>query len=292
MWFADGFWGTHWAEDGSAELQVIPEDPDRGGDTLTPGDTCLRYRTDAYGHDFGYHQLAIWQKTFAPNIAKRLAHDAEGAVLTPLDVYSMMEMCGFEVLARGYSSWCNVFSHAEWLEFEYARDVLHFYRAGPGNEFAPTMGWLYLNATAELLVNNSARDVYFSFVHDGDIVPVLAALQIIDEKNIQQDLPLDKVKQDRIWRTSDVVPMGGRLIIERIACGEKDHGETRRYVRILINDGLMKMAGIPASDEVKYAVEVDDFWDFVDSRLEYYGDFKDVCGLRASAPDRITFLHQ
>ena len=292
MWFADGFWGVHWADDGSAELQVISEEPSRGGDTLTPGDTCLKYRTDAYGHDWGYHQLALWQNVFAPNISKRLARDAEGAVLSPLDIYGMMEMCGFEVLARGYSSWCNVFSHTEWLQFEYARDLLHFYRAGPGNEFAPTMGWLYLNATAELLVKNDANDVYFSFVHDGDIVPVLAALQIMDEKNIQQELPTDRMKNDRRWRTSDVVPMGGRLLFERIACSGKNEKDVRRYVRISANDGVLRMKGMLPSEEVENAVDIEDFWDFVASRLEYYGEFRDICGLRADVPDRITFLHQ
>lgn len=294
QYFADGFFGTQWATDGSAELQVIPETAERGADTLTPGDTCHRYRTDAYGHDYGYHQLEIWQKTFAPAIAERLSGDAVGVSLDPLDIYSMMELCGFEVLARGYSSWCNVFTHKEWLQFEYARDLLHFYRAGPGNQYAPAMGWLWLNATTEQLSNNTSKDVYFSFVHDGDIVPMLAALQILDEKTIIQDLPTGHVKEDRRWRTSDVVPMGGRVMFERVACGgSKGNKRRRKYVRIFINDGLMKMAGLPTSYELPHGVRVEDFQAFVDSRLELYGDFKSVCDLAGQdVPGRITFLHQ
>jgi hypothetical protein len=42
----------------------------------------------------------------------------------------MQEMCGFEIMVRGMSKWCDVFTQAEWLGFEYARDVLHYYRAG------------------------------------------------------------------------------------------------------------------------------------------------------------------
>lgn len=42
----------------------------------------------------------------------------------------MQEMCGFEITVRGKSKWCDVFTHEEWLEFEYARDVIHYYRAG------------------------------------------------------------------------------------------------------------------------------------------------------------------
>ncbi|RMZ79020.1 hypothetical protein DV737_g3652, partial [Chaetothyriales sp. CBS 132003] len=291
-WFAEGFWGPHWEDDGSAELHIIPEDAERGGDTLTPGTTCHRYRTEAYGHDYGYRQMDIWQKTFGQDIAQRLAPDAEGVILTAPDVYSMMEMCGFELLARGYSSWCSIFSHSDWLRFEYARDLLHFYRAGPGSEFAGALGWLYLNATAELLVTNNATHLYLSFVHDGDIVPVLAALQVLDEKTIQQHLPTDTIKSERTWRTSDVVPMGGRLVLERIACSGEDQAETRHYVRISINDGIVKVAGIPPAKEVDHTVDVADFWDFVASRLGYFGEFREVCGLRADAPDRISFLHQ
>ena len=290
MYFAEGFFGPDWATDGSAQLEIISEDAKRGGDTLTPGDTCLKYRTDVLGHDFGYLMLGQWQNVYTAPISERLRKDAWGMTLTPLDVYGMMEMCGFEILARGYSSWCNIFTRQEWLEFEYARDLLHFYRAGPGNQYGPAMGWLYLNATADLLMKPKANHVYFSFVHDGDLVPLLAALQLLDERTVVQDLPTDRIKEDRHWVTSDVVPMGGRVVFERVACWED--GVSKRYVRVFINDGLMRFPGIPASPKVKHAIPVEDFWVFVASRPEIFGNFKTVCDLREGSPERITFLHQ
>ena len=288
--FAEGFFGPHWQDNGSAQLEVISEDPSRGGNTLTPGDTCVKYRSDDQGHDLGYLMLDRWQKVFAAPIAQRLASDAGGVYLRPLDIYGMMEMCGFEILARGQSPWCDVFTHQEWLEFEYGRDLLHFYRAGPGNDYGPAMGWLYLNATADLLVQEEVQDVYFSFVHDGDLVPMLAALQLLNEKSIVQELPTDYIKVDRHWVTSDVVPMGGRVVFERVGCSEE--GGTKRYIRIFINDGLMKLPGLPASSQVKHGVPVEDFWIFVASRRELFGDFRHVCELSEGAPDRITFLRQ
>lgn len=290
IYFGEGFFGPGWLDDGPGVLEIIPEDPDRGGDTLTPGDTCIRYRSDLLGHDFGYFMLDKWQQNFTVPISKRLADHAVGVSLSPLDVYGMMEMCGFEVLARGNSPWCNVFTHKEWLEFEYGRDLLHFYRAGPGNQYGPAMGWLFLNATADLLVNEAAQDVYFSFAHDGDLVPMLAALQILDEKTVVQELPTDRVKENRQWVTSDVVPMGGRVVFERVACWEQ--GERRRYLRLFINDGLMRLPGLPTSSIIKHGVPVEDFWAFVVSRLGLFGEFRDVCGLSARDVDRITFLHQ
>lgn len=290
--FADGFFGPKWASQNAAELEIIPETEDRAGDTLTPGDTCWRYIRDTVkGHDAGYTMLAQWQSKFTKPIAERLAKYASGLEFSMYDVYSMMEMCGFEILARGASPWCEVFSHQEWLDFEYARDLLHFYRAGPGNIYAGAMGWLWLNATRGLLLNESSEDAYFSFVHDGDIVPVLATLQLLDEPLVEQELPTDHVKTNRHWRTSDVVPMGGRLVLERIVCETIDDRKIR-FVRLILNDGFVRPPGLPPAEEIEHAVELDYFQDFIGSRREVFGDFRSVCSLTEDAPDRLTFLHQ
>ncbi|EXJ80309.1 hypothetical protein A1O1_08451 [Capronia coronata CBS 617.96] len=293
-YFADGFFGSDWSTNGSAELEVIPEDRDRGADTLTPGDTCHRYVEDGtYGHDYGYRKLEEWQTVFTEPIARRLAQHAQGLDLSHLDIYSMMEMCGFEVLARGSSSWCNVFTHEEWSHFAYARDLLHFYRAGPGNSYAGAMGWLWLDATQNLMSNESSKDVYFSFVHDGDIVPVMATLQILNEHRVIQELPTNQMKRDRRWKTSDIVPMGGRLIFERIACGEASLTSRQDYfVRLFINDGLTRFPGLPHVDKITHAVRLADFQRFIASRKDLFGDFRQVCNLSEDAPDKITFLHQ
>ncbi|ETI23289.1 hypothetical protein G647_05089 [Cladophialophora carrionii CBS 160.54] len=295
--FADGFFGSEWKTDGSAVLEVIPETVDRGANTLTPGDTCHKYVTDSReGHDKGYIKLAEWQATFSKPISERLAKDAVGVPLSPLDIYGMMEMCGFETLARGSSPWCDVFSRQEWLEFEYARDLLHYYRAGPGNGFGALMGWLWLNATQSLMSDHSAKDVYFSFVHDGDIIPVLATLGIFSELPGLEELPTDRVMHERKWRTSDVVPMGGRLVFERITCdSEAEAHEKRHAVRLFINDALIDLTSIPhavRSTDIEGAISMDSFQTFLSVRGAALGDFHQICGLTENAPNRIEFLHQ
>lgn len=73
-------------------------------------------------------------------------------------------MCGFETTVRGYSPWCQVFDHSEWNSFEYARDVIHFYRAGPGTKYsAAAMGSLFLNATGKLLLEEPPKAGPFFF---------------------------------------------------------------------------------------------------------------------------------
>ena len=129
-YFGLGFFGLD--SDGTASsLKVIPETDDLGADTLTPGDTCLKYRDDLkQGHDLGAAMLAKFRATYLGGISERLARDNPEMVFDDGEIYSMQEMCGFETIVTGASPWCAVFTHADWENFEYARDVIHFYRAG------------------------------------------------------------------------------------------------------------------------------------------------------------------
>lgn len=160
--FSTGFFGLD--SSSSAKLHVIPETSDLGADTLTPGDTCLNYRLDFHrGHDNGARQLVNFRSTYLPSVSSRLHKQNPGITFSDAEIYSMQELCGFETLVRGKSQWCEAFSHEEWLNFEYARDVIHYYRSGPGNPFGPVMGWLWLNATAELLETGpNAGKLFFS----------------------------------------------------------------------------------------------------------------------------------
>lgn len=166
-YFAAGLFGLDWGDSGRAALEIIPETLDRRADTLTPGDTCLRYLEDTItGHDMGVNMLGVFQEAYIPPIAKRLIEDQDNRELgyfSNLEVYSMQEMCGFETIARGSSPWCDVFTRADWENFEYARDLIHYYRAGPGNPYAGAMGWLWLNATSSLLRSGpDAGTMFFS----------------------------------------------------------------------------------------------------------------------------------
>jgi acid phosphatase len=166
-YFAAGFFGLNWKD--TAELHVIPETSNLGGDTLTPGDTCLAFRGDMkYGHDQGASKLVEFSNTYLPAIAKRLesyisvSGESTEFRFTNDEIYALQEMCGFETTIRGLSPWCDVFTHDEWASFEYARDVIHFYRAGPGTKYSAAMGSLWLNATARLLVEDGSGSFFIS----------------------------------------------------------------------------------------------------------------------------------
>ncbi|KAI9787880.1 MAG: acid phosphatase pho5 [Peltula sp. TS41687] len=299
-YFSAGFFGLDWNQQSqtaaAAELHVIPETDDLGADTLTPGDTCLRYRDDLeYGHDYGAAMLVKFRATYLGGIADRLQKQNPHVRFTHQEIYSMQEMCGFETLVRGKSQWCHVFTRLDWMNFEYARDVIHLYRAGPGNRYGPAMGWLWLNATANLLATGpSAGPLFFSFVHDGDIIPMIAALQLFPSSH---DLPVTHVDRNRTWRTSQLTPMGGRVIFERLSCRStstshrhQDKQDNNIYVRINVNDGIVALPGCDGGPGK--SCPLGDFANLVRKRGEEVGDFRQVCGLGPDAADRITFLHQ
>ncbi|TGZ82846.1 phosphoglycerate mutase-like protein [Ascodesmis nigricans] len=281
-YFSTGFFGLN-----SKHAKVIPvsEAADLGGNTLTPGETCLNNNLDIIkGHDNGYTQLYKFQSSYLPTISQRLLLENPTLEFTPSEIYSMQELCGFETLVRGSSPWCSVFTPAEWDSFEYARDVIHYYRSGPGNPYSRAMGWLWLNATTNLLVEGPMRagPMYFSFVHDGDIVPLLSALGLFNDAH---DLPVTHVEARRKWKTSQVTPMGGRIILERMTCGDDE-----QYVRINVNDGIVALDGCDSGPGKSCPLER--FKEYVEKSGKEAGDFREVCGLGKDAEEGIRFLRQ
>ncbi|KAL6710649.1 hypothetical protein ACN47E_007706 [Coniothyrium glycines] len=286
--FASGFFGIDYDQNTLAALQVISEGPEVGANTLTPGRTCLASKKDhVQGRRKGYDVMGLYRATYLRAIRGRLLEQT-GMQFSDQEVYAMQEMCGFETTVRGRSDWCNVFTQEDFLSFEYARDLLHYYRAGPGQKYAASMGWLWLNATTNLMLEGAAAGpLFFSFVHDGDIAPMMTALNIINDK---EHLPITHIAHDRKWRKSQVAPMGGRIIFELLSCRASSDAEPEKFVRININDGI---TAIPdCKDGPGESCPLAAFAARTKKRGQEVGDFRELCGLNDDAADRITFLHQ
>jgi acid phosphatase len=161
--FAAGFFGLDYDTTDTARLEVISEHSSQAANTLTPGRTCLANKRDQKeGQPKGYRLIGEYRAIYMPPIRERLLEQT-GMDFSDHEIYAMQEMCGFETTVRGRSDWCNVFTRDEFLSFEYARDILHYYRAGPGQKYAASMGWLWLNATTNLLLEGpEAGPLFFS----------------------------------------------------------------------------------------------------------------------------------
>jgi hypothetical protein len=286
--FALGFFGIDYHDHNTADLEVIPEDSWREANTLTPGRTCLNNKRDPVeGQKKGYDLMGEYRATYLGPIRERL-FEYTGMNFTNQDVWAMQEMCGFETTVRGHSDWCDVFTQKEFLAFEYARDVLHYYRAGPGQKYAASMGWLWLNATTNLLLEGAkAGPLFFSFVHDGDIAPMMTALDVINDA---EHLPVTHIAYGRKWRKSQVSPMGGRVIFELLSCHVKDTPGPERFVRLNINDGITALPDCNSGPG--RSCPLGQFAARTKKRGTEVGDFRELCGLGGDAKHRIEFLHQ
>lgn len=128
---------------------------------------------------------------------------------------------------------------------------------------------------------------------------MLAALDVFQTNH----LPTTHVPHSRKWKTSQIVPMGGRVIFERLSCQSpnlRTHNhlsemedtikQRSQYVRININDGIVALPN--CSSGPGSSCPLTEFLEIVQRRGKEIGDFRDICGLDPDAPARISFLHQ
>lgn len=142
-----------------------------------------------------------------------------------------------------------------------------------------------------------------SSVHDGDIFPMFAALELFPQK---PELPVTHILHNRTWRTSDTVPMGANIIFERIACLAPENcwssspmypnhvycepANEEHFIRIKVNEGVVALPG--CNSGIGQTCPLQDFLDRVTRRGEELDSFADLCGLSDDRPKRIEFLHQ
>lgn len=290
---AKGMFGACWED--FISLAVIEKKHENGANTLKPSTTCINYRQDhQYGHSLGLRKLEEFQKVYAKPISKKLSklvkdEASNSYQLTPEEIFTMQEMCGFETIVRGLDSpWCNVFNQAEWENFEYARDVYHFYRSGPGNKYSKILGAPWMRATLNLLADKESTNgpMFLSFSHDTDITTVLSLLEVLGDGT--EKLPTHCLPSTRKWKTSQILCMGGRMILERFVRHEQREKEF--FVRLIINDAVVAIPGCdngPAS-----SCPLPSFLNIMRTRLAWIQDFTKACGSPPGAPNDVKFLRQ
>ena len=134
---------------------------------------------------------------------------------------------------------------------------------------------------------------------------MISALNLLPSSH---NLTVSHVDRARVWRTSQITPMGGRVIFERLSCNDDDNDddsitttnavpnvekpvEQSVYVRINVNDGIVALPGC-LNNGPGHSCPLGIFMDIVRKRGHDVGDFREACGLGADKPDHITFLHQ
>ena len=139
-------------------------------------------------------------------------------------------------------------------------------------------------------MNEFRTDSNNNSVHDGDIAPMITALDVINDDT---HLPTTHIKHDRKWRKSQVSPMGGRIILELLSCSASNaqsESTNTSFVRLNINDAITVLPDCHTGPGK--SCPLDRFVARNKKRGRDAGPFVQLCGLDDGAADRITFLRQ
>jgi hypothetical protein len=212
-------------------------------------------------------QTGEWLAVYAPAITARLNSWAPGANLIDLETHALISLCAFHTAAIALhatpdrlSPFCGLFSQSDFEGFDYSADLDKYYNTGYGDALGPVQGVGYTNELLARLTGTAVQDhtqtnttldgdpatfplnrtIYVDFSHDNTMIAIFSALGLFRQRR-----PLSTAGPDarRTWRTHQMVPFSGRMVVEKMAC---DGGE---YVRILVNDALQPL-DFCAKDEV------------------------------------------
>ncbi|KAJ5930287.1 hypothetical protein N7466_005780 [Penicillium verhagenii] len=273
-YFGQGFFGYNYST--SAAINIIPEAATQGANSLTPScpadteyDTCYVDRFYA---------------TLPPldAAAARFNSQNPGLNLTGSDVLQLMQTAAFELNVRANTPWADAFTMDEWVAYGYIWDLAYYYCFGAGSVYQTAAGQVYANATRVLLESGpSSGKMFWSFAHDADITPVIAALGIDVPENA---LPNTTIPFPNPYRVADIVPMGGHLTLERMTCNATTTTKAGTYVRAILNEAVVPYSSCQSGPG--YSCPLASFSAIVDKAPTY----KAKCDNPSTYPQHLKFF--
>ncbi|CCH47054.1 Repressible acid phosphatase [Wickerhamomyces ciferrii] len=268
--FAQGFLGEDYNE--SYIIQIEEDNEKLGANSLTPINYCKNYDWEN-----GEDKIDSVSDDYLKDIAERLNTESPGLNISKKAVKSLMDYCGIDLIVTGSSEICDIFKSDEFLAYSYSNDVKVYFEQGPGNNLSSSVGAVYVNGLIKSLKDKNAN-LTLSFTHSSSMFPIISALGLYDG-----EIPTDYQDFDHPWKVSNIMPMGARLVFERLECD----GEDEPFVRIIHNDAVLPLKG--HSTGPGFSTPLSDFEDYYNDRFEGKDYVKD-CGLDEGTPDELTFF--
>ena len=100
-----------------------------------------------------------------------------------------------------------------------------------------------------------------------------------------EDLPLDHIPFPNEYSTSNIMPMGGHLTIERLACNATPVTEAGTYVRLILNEAVVPFTG--CQNGPGFSCALANYTELVSASLP---DFTSTCGFNESYPQHLSFF--
>jgi acid phosphatase len=272
-------------EEDQIKVVEIYEGEESGADSLTPYKAC-----PAYSGSIGSDQSTEYVKKYTKPIIARLHAQAPGFNWTSADVVGMFQWCGYDTVVRGSSPFCseNLFRPDEWLQFEYAQDLMYHFNSGYGAQYSGAVGYPWVNSTMNLLTadrKDGDEDIYVSFTHRELPPMVLVALGLYNNSaltganDVNGTMPLDRVNYGRQWRSSRILPFLGNIAIERMECSEaygyQNNGTDNEYYRVLVNRVPLTLPDCYDGPQESCSKEM--MQGYVRERAGVVGEFGEVC---------------
>lgn len=206
------------------KLINLSENSFMGADSLTVGKSCIKYLPEFNPSEY--------IGKFLKEEADRLNSIVPEFKLTPNDVYTMTVYCAFELNAIGESKICNVLTLPAFLDLQYSKDT-ELWKNYAMSKISFTLGSVYVDAMIRVFETEMEENFFFSFTHDHDILYFLNALGVFDyQKN---DLLDKNIDFNRWFKSSQFVPMGARIVIERYT------KEGEKLIRVLVNNSVIPL---------------------------------------------------
>jgi acid phosphatase len=113
------------------------------------------------------------------------------------------------------------------------------------------------------------QKLFAYFTHREEPPMALVALGLWNQTSVGP-MPLDSRPDNRVWRTSHVLPFLGHVAVERIHCEDK-----KDYIRAIVNGAVQKLDHCKSGPGSSCPMQ--QFADFVEGRMKEFGDIDSAC---------------
>lgn len=254
--FAAGFFGVpEWLHEVSIEILVETPGLNNSG---APYEICNNSNVAARGSIGSTVASKFASNAFNQTIA-RLQSQASGVTFTPTDAIAMLQLCSYETHALGYSSFCELFTQADFLNYEYYYDLSFYYNNGPGSPVSAAQGKGYLDewlgrftqtfpkansALNETFDNTTTffplnQSIYADATHE---VVVLDTLTAFNFTALFNGPPLNGTQNNNnnSFVASRLVPFATHFTTQVLYCPAY---QQPKQIRFLINDAVIPLSG-------------------------------------------------
>ncbi|GAB1736415.1 hypothetical protein NU219Hw_g7565t1 [Hortaea werneckii] len=252
--FAAGFFGVpEYLDQVNIEILVENTTINNSG---APYDVCNNANVADRG-SIGSSVAAIFAENAFNATLARLNSEVSGALnFTPTDAIAMLQLCSYETDALGYSSFCDLFTQEDFLNYEYYFDLVFYYNNGPGSPVSAAQGkgfleeWLARlthttppanSALNETFDNSSTyfplnQSIYADATHE---VVVLDTLTAFNFTALFNGPPLNYTLGNEHTNTfvaSKIVPFATHFTTQIMTCPARNQ---TKQIRFLVNDAVI-----------------------------------------------------